>query len=163
MSELTPKNLLLDWHTPVATYRGKTSTPEDFILIKKIDPEIHEVKYSAHTVELKADAMRFFFKEGEETFTLAVSFGKDKKLYFVFNPVKGTPFYKSGKSGSGIAFNNRDLVDKIFEHLKLDPKKSKYYLKAHLEGDYDTMKVWRMTPQSYDEKLPIWEDELLGK
>lgn len=164
MTKLNLKDLSFNWEAPVVTYTVTSSAPEDFLLLKRINQQIHKTKYSCHTITLKKQNIKHFFKEGEEPKGIAISLETDKRIIFVFNPKPGIPFYKLKKYSDGsYILSNRDIVEKIYKHLGLSDEVKNYYLKGYKKDEYNGMILYQMTPQHHNTKFPVFDDELLGK
>lgn len=167
MANLNLKDLSFNWKAPVVNYKRKgSSIPEDFITLKRIRIGIHKTKYSVSQLIFRTDAIKHFFKDQEnlDNLKLSVSFEEDNKLIFVFDPVDGVPYYKlKNHKGNQWVIPNTDLIDDIYKHLKLSPEQRMYFLKGFSVGVFNKMHPYVMTPQHYDSKLPVFEDELYNR
>jgi len=157
MANLTLRNQTLNWEVPVSARMGKNQGDENMILIKRVKAGENGKKWTSKLLDFKINTINKYFKDSE-TFHMAFSFDEEKVIV-VFNPPKGTPFFKLSKNGNGRAINNVHLVDKIYQHFKLDPEKDKYYLKIYYWAKLSGMEIYVITPYDYLTKEPIFEDD----
>jgi hypothetical protein len=165
---LGPKDITLNWSVPES--RNKREVFEsDFLILARYVPEEHKDdnarKWKTTYLKFTRGAVLKFFKvdvKDAGELRLAVSFEKDRVL-FAFNPQKGVPFYKLGKSGNDRLVYNSKLVEKFFDHWKLDKAKSRYLIKVRFWAELNTIELFIGTPYHTDTQLPVFEDELLGK
>ena len=160
---LDPKDITLNWSVPMS--RNKREVFEsDFLILARYVPEEHKDdqvrKWKTTYLKFTRGAVLKFFKvdvKDAGDLRVAVSFEKDRVL-FAFNPMKGVPFYKLGKSGNDRLVYNSNF----FDHWKLDKSKSRYLIKVRFWAELNTMELFLGTPYYADTQLPVFEDELLG-
>lgn len=162
MGQLNPKDLTFQWEKPNSVRGGSTAKlPDNFILIKRVKKDVHGTRFNNVYIDFKANVLERYFKKGKP-YKVAFSFDKDA-LIIVFDPKPGVPFYTLAKNGGHAALSNIVLIDKIWKHFKLDEKVKAYYLKIHYLATLNEMEIHVLTPQDYQTRLPIFEDELYDK
>jgi len=155
------EKLTIQWEIPRSSHRNSSaSIPVNFIMIKRIDPEIHNHKHSSAYLSFSKDNLNHFYKDTE--LKLAVSYNNDR-LMFCFNPSPETPSFKLTTSGKMKLINNRRLVQDIYDFLDLDKNIAEYYLKAHYFDKVDDQEIYVMTPQNFHSKLPLSKSERNGQ
>lgn len=158
MKNLTPKDTVFNWESPVSAHRGKSNGDENLILLKRMSAEEHNTKWSSKLIDFKAYNLEKFFDNETNDFRMAISFDKDR-IIVVFNPPKGIPFYRLTKNGNGRAINNVNLIERLYDFFQLDRTKSKYFLKIHYWAEVNEMKLYIITPYEYDTREPVFDNE----
>jgi hypothetical protein len=164
---LEVKDITLNWSVPQSRNTREVFESDFLILARYVPGEQKDDtarKWKTTYLKFTRGAVLKFFKmdvKEAKDLRVSVSFEKDRVL-FAFNPIKGVPFYKLGKSGNDRLVYNSKLVEAFYEHWKLDKAHSRYLIKVRFWAELNTMELFIGTPYHTSNKLPVFEDELLG-
>ena len=157
MNQFNPNNLNLNWLILTNNHGNRShGMPKDFILLHRHDPKIHNIKQKKFGLRFGIKTVEHLLKDSKR---VSILFTEDNMICS-FNPNDNIPSYDIKRSANMNIIYNNDLVDKIYQFFNLDIKNSKYYLKAHLWKEHDGMQLYVLSPQYYDTRQPVLNDNI---
>ncbi len=141
-----------NWLTPTISRRGGYAPPDMLQVIyqKKEDKTRSLIFFSSGVCEK-------YLRPGEEN-TIAFAFD-DNQLFITFNPPTTVFSYPIRANKSVTSITNKELIEEIYSHFKLNTGIEKYYLKIHHWGTHEGMEIYSLSPHEYDTLEPIFFDE----